>query len=146
MEGSHLSSVVSSKRSLSFSISNILNNNTAADDKDTSATDNDTEDEEVLTASGPQSYSYSDEDGGLTGRSVIKVPAQKPDFLSGPGLAGVVENASGIATSIASASVLSASMAAASMDFSPWLYRPMTLPYFPIQTSFLTSKFAGIFF
>merc|ERR1712062_678246 len=29
-------------------------------------------------------------------------------------------------------------------EFSPWLYRPMALPgYLPLQTSFLTSKFAG---
>ena len=59
--------------------------------------------------------------------SDVQIPiAQKADYANAEFLAGT------------------ASALLPGADFSPWMYRPMALPgYLPLQTSFLTSKFAG---
>ena len=60
----------------------------------------------------------------------------------------IAQKASDYVASVATSEFLAGNTAAAmglpGAEFSPWLYRPMALPgYLPLQTSFLTSKFAG---
>ena len=107
MDREEHTTTTSNSKSLSFSISNILNEESKDD-----GTDSDTEEEESS--------------------SHIQIPiAQKAsDYAS--------------ATSEFLAGNTAAAMGLPGAEFSPWLYRPMALPgYLPLQTSFLTSKFAG---
>lgn len=106
MDRGEQTTTTSNSKSLSFSISSILNE----ESKD--GTDSDTEEEE----------------------STIQIP--------------IAQKASDYVASVATSEFLAGNTAAAmglpGAEFSPWLYRPMALPgYLPLQTSFLTSKFAG---
>ena len=108
MDREEHTTTTSNSKSLSFSISSILNEESKDD-----GTDSDTTEEEESS-------------------SHIQIPiAQKAsDYAS--------------ATSEFLAGNTAAAMGLPGAEFSPWLYRPMALPgYLPLQTSFLTSKFAG---
>ena len=107
MDRGEQTTTTSNSKSLSFSISSILNE----ESKD--GTDSDTTEEE---------------------ESNIQIP--------------IAQKASDYVASVATSEFLAGNTAAAmglpGAEFSPWLYRPMALPgYLPLQTSFLTSKFAG---
>ena len=98
-----------SSKSLSFSISSILNE----ESKDGNTDSDTTEEEESNHIQIPIAQKASD----------YIASACTSEFLAG--------NAA-------------AAMGLPGAEFSPWLYRPMALPgYLPLQTSFLTSKFAG---
>ena len=96
-------------KSLSFSISNILNEESKDDpDNDNSETSETEEEESVTDVQIPIAHKAADY-------------AHSAEILAG--------NASALIPGA---------------DFSPWIYRPMAMPgYLPLQTSFLTSKFAG---
>ena len=108
-----------SRSNLSFSISSILSSN-----EDSS---------KDLPLSDVEAASESDEESS----SQIRIPlVQRPESSN------MVSPAS---EAFSTSSSLATSMMSA--EFSPWLYRPTPLPgYLPLQTGFLTSRFAGDFF
>ena len=105
-----------SRSNLSFSISSILSSN-----EDSS---------KDLPLSDVEAASESDEESS----SQIRIPlVQRPESSN------MVSPAS---EAFSTSSSLATSMMSA--EFSPWLYRPTPLPgYLPLQTGFLTSRFAG---
>ena len=124
------------KKGLSFSINSILN--ASKNNNPVEAVDQGEISDDAASGSEEEDDGEEEKDG-----SIIKVPAHRPP---GGGPAGLIPGTTSEATvasfNSAAASMAMASMAAAS-DFSPWsLYRPLP-GYLPLQTSFLTSKFAG---